>query len=85
MLQFYSPYQKQWQKDIMRCGGGARKGGGKRGGEQGGGKAGRASNRFRSLTRKKLPSELKTHDEEIASMKQDHWAETRKLWEEMER
>lgn len=59
---------------------------GRRGGG-GGRRTGKANNRFRSLTIEKLRSELKTHDEEIASMKQDHWAETPKsfLWEEMVR
>lgn len=43
------------------------------------------NSRFRSLTGKKLQSELKTHDEEIASMKQEHWAKMQRLWEEMMR
>lgn len=52
---------------------------------RGGGRTGKAKNRFRSFTRKKLQSELKTHDKEIASMHQEHWAETQELWEEMVR
>lgn len=46
---------------------------------------GKINSRFRSLTGKKLQSELKTHDEEIASMKQEQWAKMQELWEEMMR
>lgn len=90
LLQFYSPYQKQWQKDITRYG----EGRGEREKEkeeeekEGSEEEERQEKQVTDLDlsqEKKLPSELKTHDEEIASMKQDHWAETKMLWEEMER
>lgn len=48
-------------------------------------KTGKANSRFTSLSHThKMQSELKTH-EEIASMKQEHWAEMQELWEEMMR
>lgn len=76
--------EREWER--KKEGEGGRRGEGERAGEgERKGRTGKPKGRFRSLLWKKMQSELKTHDEEIASMKQEHWTEMQEIWEEMVR
>lgn len=74
----WSEEEKKWEKK-KREEGGRREGEGA-GEEESGGRPGKTKSRVKSILRKKkLQSELKTHDKEIASMKQEHWTEMQEL------